>query len=259
MTTDYQPLNYFAISQFIVGDIACLKDYNWGRTVEEKREISGLNPGHNMEKASNHPCIVLKTNRKYALVTTVSAHGSGPYDNWRSPWTRGGHYRQRRDRYRSFQGTARFNLNRKSLRLATGAWPKPRGSWVNAEHVFLVPVWFLGVFKKAQSYDRYQKKLVNAHMAEDSLDDLLQQIIEDNWQWTRLLQEFEELGRLEPLPPPSHPPAPVALPPRAPAKASPLPRPATTTKASPPPALTKPLPSPRNSVSWAQVAKGKKR
>ncbi|KAK3954582.1 hypothetical protein QBC32DRAFT_383814 [Pseudoneurospora amorphoporcata] len=241
--------------RFTTGDIACLKDFNWkGRTDEERSVLTALNPGHDMGRASAHPCIVLKTDRRYALVTTVSAHGSGPYDQWRSPWTRGGHYKKRPDRYRSFEGTARFNPERPYLRLSKGAWPKPRGSWVNVENVLLVPVWFLGVFYKAQGYD---ENPYIPHMARESLDDLLWQIIEDNWQWSRLLRRFEELRGVKPFPPPS-PATPVSPPPRAPAKSSPPPQ--APTKVSPPPpgASTKVTPPPP-APSWADVAKGKKR
>ncbi|KAK1783761.1 hypothetical protein QBC45DRAFT_315407 [Copromyces sp. CBS 386.78] len=242
--------------RFAIGDIACLKDYKWkGRTEEERSLLTALNPGHDMGRASAHPCIVLKTGREYALVATVSAHGSGPHDQWRSPWTRGGHYKKRPDRYRSFEGTERYNLKRPYLQLSKGAWPKPRGSWVNVENVLLVPVWFLGVFYKAQGYD---ENPYIPHMARESLDDLLRQIIEDNWQWSTLLRRFEELGGVKPLPPPSPPATPVSPPPRAPAKASPPPQ--APTKVSPPPpgASTKVTPPPP-APSWADVAKGKKR
>ncbi|KAK3950392.1 hypothetical protein QBC32DRAFT_196837, partial [Pseudoneurospora amorphoporcata] len=103
-----------------IGDIACLKDFNWkGRTDEERSILTALNPGHDMMRASAHPCIVLKTDRKHALVTTILAHNSGPWDQWRalSP-------KWKAVRMMSFAGARRQNSQRAFLRLSLGHGPR---------------------------------------------------------------------------------------------------------------------------------------
>ena len=236
------------MSHFIVGDVACLGKFYWkGRTNADRKELTDLNEGENMEGAGGHPCIVLRTNGKYALVTTVSAHGSSEKNRWRAPWLRRGC--QHPDRYRSFAGTQRFNRNRAFLRLKRGTWPKPKGSWVDVERVLLVPTWFLISFVK-DGQPRYPPPPI-PQVADESLDDLLRQIIDDNYKWSGLLKEFEALGGSKPLPPRASPVLPPPqLPPSPPPTPPPTPAPA---KASPPSPAGKKL-------SWADVAaKGKGR
>ncbi|KAK1783655.1 hypothetical protein QBC45DRAFT_428755 [Copromyces sp. CBS 386.78] len=66
--------NFRARKKDTVGDIACLKDYNWkGRTDEERSLLTALNPGHDMKRASAHPCIVLKTDPGCAGILATTA------------------------------------------------------------------------------------------------------------------------------------------------------------------------------------------
>ncbi|KAK3334890.1 hypothetical protein B0H65DRAFT_583189 [Neurospora tetraspora] len=209
------------MSQFTTGDVAFLLEwhqFNKGG----KAMLQRLNPTHYMEGPCGHPVIILNKTATYALVTTVSAHGAGPWDGWRAPWTSGRHYAREADHFRSFAGTQRSNSHRAFLRLSKGAWPKPKGSWVHVENVLLVPLFALGIFTKPKCWERSGTIL---HVDQTSMHDLMMHIQVANPQWFELLGRLDILAGNKPkaIQTKQHPPHPAAPRPAAPRPAAPRP------------------------------------
>lgn len=104
------------------------------------------------EGATCHPVIVLAANNGQAIVTCVSAHGSGPENNYLAPWKqlRINERFRRGDDFRSFVGSELpANSRHAALRLVPGQqMPKPRASWVNIQKIYCVPFSVLGFFDK---------------------------------------------------------------------------------------------------------------
>ncbi|KAH6675384.1 hypothetical protein F5X68DRAFT_193933 [Plectosphaerella plurivora] len=173
-------------SNWVEGDIAYLKDlayYTW----DEYDQIT-LKTGNKIpEGASNHPVIILKKGKRtnmgqFYLVTTVSAYSSS-YDNgYLAPWKQGVHSSKTPKDFRSFAGSELYQPGCKAaLQLKPGqSMPKPKTSWVYAQHAYVVPEYLLGAFNKSpyqlemkteslvdlnshmkQSCSHFQKKLVD--------------------------------------------------------------------------------------------------
>jgi len=149
---------------WLEGDIAFLKDY---QTFNDRDTRELISSGIIHERATGHPCIILKMlPGARAVVTTVSAHGSGDYNNNLAPWLAIRSCAMDRPFFRSFQGSVCSSNRFKPLQLIPGqSMPKPKTSWVNIKNVYNVPLSVIGRFTKP----RYR---VILKMAPDSLADL---------------------------------------------------------------------------------------
>ncbi|EGO51530.1 hypothetical protein NEUTE1DRAFT_141470 [Neurospora tetrasperma FGSC 2508] len=229
------------MSQFTTGDVAFLLE--WHRFNEGKQAmLERLNPAQYMKGACGHPVIVLEKTASHALVTTVSAHGAAPWNNWQAPWTSGRHYARGADHFRSFAGTQRPNSRREFLRLSKGAWPKPKSSFVHVENVLLVPLFALGDFTKPKCWERDGTIL---HVSPTSMHDLIMHIQVANPKWLGRL-EFLAVKKPKAIMTKQHPPVPP--PPLLPSPPPP-----------PPAAMPAPPPQPASESGWTEVVKKKKK
>ncbi|KAK3484731.1 hypothetical protein B0T13DRAFT_488106 [Neurospora crassa] len=226
------------MSQFTTGDVAFLIE--WHRfNVGNQALLKRLNPAQYMEFACGHPVIVLEKTASHALVTTVSAHGAAPWNNWQAPWTSGRPYARVADHFRSFAGSQRPNSKREFLRLSKGAWPKPKSSFVHVVNVLLVPLFALGDFTKPKCWERDGTIL---HVSPTSMHDLIMHIQVTNPRWLELLGRLESLAVKKPK---------VITTKRQPPVPSPPP--------TPPAAMPAPPPPPASESGWTEVVKKKKR
>lgn len=133
------------------GDIAFLKQ---SRTFSDEDYSALIQSGHLQDKATGHPVIVLRRpspRSTHMLVTTVSAFSSDEANNWLAPWEQEVHHWKHRLDFRSFEGTERSSREHAALQLeGARSMPKPRGSWVYIQNVYLVPVTVVGLFNKVQ-------------------------------------------------------------------------------------------------------------
>ena len=73
-----------AAISWLEGDIAFLKDHH---AFNDRATRELISSGIIHERATGHPCVILKMlPGARAVITTVSAHGSGDYNNNLAPW-----------------------------------------------------------------------------------------------------------------------------------------------------------------------------
>ncbi|KAK7750761.1 hypothetical protein SLS62_007313 [Diatrype stigma] len=162
------------------GEIAFLKSHEeFSNKDYEDLIISGqVHKG-----ATNHPVIILKRHSPSAthvLVTSVSAYGSGPDNDFLPPWKQPRHRHKAADDFRAFLGSASPTRERPHFLLEAGSMPKPQASWVYVQRVYLVPVSTLKFFNKANRI---------LCMEQDSLADLRQHILKRNRRVSHLLAD----------------------------------------------------------------------
>ncbi|KAI1644201.1 uncharacterized protein F4817DRAFT_319087 [Daldinia loculata] len=146
------------------GDIAFLRPYS-----EYPKAVYNalINTNYLPRRATNHPVIILEHSEdsKYYLVTTISAYGSGPENDYLPPWRQPQHRDKDRYDFRAFKGSATPDYRRDFLQLEGGYFlPKPKTSWVYTRSAFVVPSSILIKFDKFQGIPR---------MTQKSLKDLL--------------------------------------------------------------------------------------
>ncbi|KAI1322795.1 hypothetical protein F5Y16DRAFT_385456 [Xylariaceae sp. FL0255] len=75
----------FSTKRWQVGEIAFLKNVDYFNN----EEYQLINNGSIYVGACNHPVIILakSDDRQSYVVTTVSAYGSGPDNDYKAPWT----------------------------------------------------------------------------------------------------------------------------------------------------------------------------
>ncbi|KAI1472897.1 uncharacterized protein F4812DRAFT_464908 [Daldinia caldariorum] len=175
------------------GEIAFLKPHNEFSPAARNDLIRS---GYLEVKASGHPVIVLEKSKdsSHYLVTTISAYGSGSFNDYLPPWKQAVHRYKDRSAFRAFQGSVRPNCHRKYLELeGNAALPKPETSWVYARSAFVVPSSTLKKFNKVEKGTR---------LAKESLMDLLDHFRENpqfHQRWThptivKMLQSKPESG-----------------------------------------------------------------
>jgi hypothetical protein len=100
------------------------------------------------------------------LITTVSAYGSGPENDYLAPWNQDRHYGKARVDFRSFAGSERPTPQFPPLFLRSGeAMRKPHASWVYIQRAWVVPTTVLGRFDSVTGADV-------VGLTPDSLNDL---------------------------------------------------------------------------------------
>ncbi|KAK3294304.1 uncharacterized protein B0H64DRAFT_433490 [Chaetomium fimeti] len=142
------------------GDIAFLKPSNAFRA-EDRRALIDRTPeypkGYIPVQATSHPVIILARLSRastHALITTVSAYGSGPENHYRAPWKQRQHRGKARADFRSFAGSELPTATSPPLRLRPGqAMRKPRASWVYVPNAWVVPLTVLGRFSGVEGGD----------------------------------------------------------------------------------------------------------
>jgi hypothetical protein len=146
------------------GEIAFLKNHSEFSEVDYKDLISSkyMDVG-----VTAHPVIILKrhsTNSTHALITSVSAYGSGPNNNFRPPWEQRKHNNKSREDFRAFVGSVKCNKHRHlQLEGTNQLMPKPKTSWVYVQRLYVVPITVL------KEFDKHASRLC---MTEESLADL---------------------------------------------------------------------------------------
>lgn len=103
--------------------------------------------------ATGHPCVILKVlPDDRAVITTVSAYGSGAHNNNLVPWlAKKRRYGSQMTFFRSFEGSVCGSANFKPLQLIKGqTMPKPETSWLNINNVWAVPMSVLTSFTKSR-------------------------------------------------------------------------------------------------------------
>ncbi|RWA06246.1 hypothetical protein EKO27_g8863 [Xylaria grammica] len=156
-----------ATTHWRLGDIAFFKPAESFSQIE-RAEL--LESGRIHENATGHPVIILdrSSDSQYYIVTTVSAYGAGEHNDYLPPWKQPFHTRKDINGFRAFEGSARPNNERQSLRLADGnVWPKIKTSWVYIHNALLV---------LASTLINYDKPRCQLRMAPESLQDLLNHI-----------------------------------------------------------------------------------
>ncbi|KAJ4424225.1 hypothetical protein N0V82_001091 [Gnomoniopsis sp. IMI 355080] len=129
------------------GDVAFLRHYD---TFSREDYANLIASGYLAKGATVHPAIILAVFHGKAIVTTISAY-STEESNLIAPWEQKWHRSKSRDHFWAFEGTARPNNKHPALRLADPnmKMPKPKASWVYAQHFFCVPFSVLGWFNKS--------------------------------------------------------------------------------------------------------------
>ncbi|EAQ87563.1 hypothetical protein CHGG_04182 [Chaetomium globosum CBS 148.51] len=159
------------------GDIAFLRPSKTF-SPEELRTLIHRTPefprGYIPVRATGHPVIILRRlsqGSTHVLVTTVSAHNSGPENGYLAPWKQACHRHEALANFRSFEGSQRATAEFPPLFLRPGQeMRKPRTSWVHIQSAWVVPVSVLGHFsgvKGAHVVTMTTESLDNlrAHMA----------------------------------------------------------------------------------------------
>lgn len=144
------------------GDIVFLKHH---ASLNDHDHKCLIKTGYLYEQVTSHPVIVLNHERDstHAIVTTVSAYGSGDWNNNLVPWNQP-HQHKGPQLFRAFQGSEAPYKNQALLSLEGGKlMPKLRTSWVNVTSAFVVPITAL------QSFDKSDTRL---RMTLASLEDL---------------------------------------------------------------------------------------
>ena len=132
--------------------------------------------GYIWEQTTGHPVIVVERNATHAIVTPVTAFGSGEYNDNLAPWKRNSRAfaSKKLQFYRSFLGSelppkAGNSPSLPPLRLKPGqSMPKPATSWVYIGNVYTVPLTALCEFTKTRG--------TLLEMTEDSLRSLKTQM-----------------------------------------------------------------------------------
>ncbi|KAI1480488.1 hypothetical protein F4774DRAFT_408986 [Daldinia eschscholtzii] len=146
------------------GEIAFLKPHCQFNPAAYKDLIDS---GYLHVKATGHPVIVLghSEGSSHYVVTTISAYGSGPNNDYLPPWEQAYHRSKDRSAFRAFRGSVRPNPHRRFLELeGSESLPKPKTSWVYAKNAFVVPSSTLKKFDKVNGIPR---------LTQGSLEDLL--------------------------------------------------------------------------------------
>jgi hypothetical protein len=121
---------------------------------------------------TGHPVIVLQhiSGSTHAIVSTISAYSSGPWNDNLAPWKQEYHKSKRRVDFRAFHGSEQPDEKRPLLQLEGGKqMPKPEVSWIYTKNVYVVPTTALKNFDKSSTRLR---------MAKQSFDDLLAHTLE---------------------------------------------------------------------------------
>ncbi|KAK8010098.1 hypothetical protein PG990_009063 [Apiospora arundinis] len=96
-------------------------------------------------KATNHPCVILERfpDSDHCLITPVSAFNATEETGFLPPWKQPWHGKRKP---KTFGLSA---AQRALLELRNGrTMPKPRASWIYIQHIYVVPVHLLILFKK---------------------------------------------------------------------------------------------------------------
>lgn len=128
-------------------------------------------------QAFGHPAIILRISEEtgYALVTNITAFGSGPHNNFLPPWDHPFHCHKPRHLIRSFEGTERPPARGKGpqapfLCLREGKMmPKKKTSWVYIRWSYITPISALVTFDKSA----YRLELTEASL-NALIDDMTQ-------------------------------------------------------------------------------------
>ncbi|KAI1843028.1 hypothetical protein JX266_010717 [Neoarthrinium moseri] len=130
------------------GDIALLKS---AHHFDDTDYHCLVNSGYIPKTALGNPVIILSRksdDATHAVVISVSAYGSGYYNNYLPPWKQTCHSGKRQNDFRAFDGSECPN-ERSTLYLENGdLLPKPQASWVYIQTPFVVPITTLGKFNK---------------------------------------------------------------------------------------------------------------
>ncbi|KAI0553908.1 hypothetical protein F4679DRAFT_580078 [Xylaria curta] len=140
------------------GDIAFLK---WAETFSQTEQVELLQTRRVPTRATGHPVIILacSNDSRYYIVTTVSAYGSGDYNNCLPPWEQSVHKRKNINAFCAFEGSAWPNDKFEPLRLADNKqWPKVETSWVYIYNPYLVPATTLIHYTKSKSQLRMEPR-----------------------------------------------------------------------------------------------------
>jgi hypothetical protein len=132
------------------GDIAYLQLHELFNDSDyyELIESGTMPPG-----ATGHPCVILKVlPGARVVITTVSAYGSGAYNNNRAPWIAMRCYSKDQLFFRSFRGSICSSRKNKPLQLIPGQqMPKPETSWLHIKNVYSVPLSVISRFTKPRN------------------------------------------------------------------------------------------------------------
>ncbi|KAH6856053.1 hypothetical protein B0I37DRAFT_442793 [Chaetomium sp. MPI-CAGE-AT-0009] len=142
------------------GDIAFLQPYTTF-SPEDRRALIDRTPefpkGYIPVQATSHPVIILQRLSRgstHVLITTVSAYGSGPENQYNPPWKQRQHHAKARVDFRSFAGSELATDKFPPLALRPGqAMRKPRTSWVHIQNVWVVPLTVLCRFSGVKGAD----------------------------------------------------------------------------------------------------------
>ncbi|KAK0724246.1 hypothetical protein B0H67DRAFT_567514 [Lasiosphaeris hirsuta] len=167
--------------QWRTGDIVslkparCFSQDDYGRLLAPgPRSTRGYLPA----QVCGHPVIILlrlSEKSTHALITPISAHGSGTlkrHDTFALglPWARPSTKHRNKEHYRAFDGTPRPSTHRDALYLETQdmSLPMPDKSWVYIQSVWVVPLSVLRRFASGRRLRVHRDSLIDlrAHMSE---------------------------------------------------------------------------------------------